>query len=701
MKTNLLKALLLAVGVTASLGTWGSSTTTTYDFEDDKPIFTADSRISVAVESNTGLNSKVVAFTNAKNAANAYSFAHYDFSDLVKGASKVTVSFDYYNTKGGYGIVSLGDATTRGTTGGSSKQTYNGTGALFRIGSNKNYALINSSEILSQSTYCDQWLKVSVTVDNDYKTLSYTVKKNDGTVLTEETNAGYYNEANSCSQIDVFGYINSNKMVMIDNLSITSEIDESRKYVDYTIKYVDADGNEIKDSRTANGLVGLSVQVLSSDKEAIYNQDKSKKYVYDSDDSAAKTIGEEGNTVVTVKFKEAQKYTYAIKAVDESGNELKEIVSGSQFEGDDITAYYSKAFQQDGKWYMADQNKNEPYYGVKFTAAGTTKVTFKEASIEYFAEVEELDVSGSFAVIGGYIAGRYSNGKTGRLSKKSYAYTDAFTNGGKYTLYLWARNNSSSAVANIVVATKAADGTVTALSETFEDWTKGLSASKSLSGIVIPKGSSLVLQNSSDYNSNLELDYIYLVKEETSQQIAISAAGYATAVTSNNVSIPDGVSAYTVSVNDGATVATLNELKGTIPAGTAILVKGSEGSHEFPYSSDETAETSGNKLVAATTAVSATGTQYALSQIGGAVGFYQVKSGVEIPAGKAYLEVSPSTSAKTNFLTLDGETTGITSVSSDVNASGKVYNLQGQLVGRSLNEVKKGMYIVEGKKVFK
>lgn len=54
--------------------------------------------------------------------------------------------------------------------------------------------------------------------------------------------------------------------------------------------------------------------------------------------------------------------------------------------------------------------------------------------------------------------------------------------------------------------------------------------------------------------------------------------------------------------------------------------------------------------------------------------------------------------AKLNF---DGETTGINNIETEATENGKVYNLNGQYVGNSLNGLKKGIYVVNGKKVIK
>lgn len=66
---------------------------------------------------------------------------------------------------------------------------------------------------------------------------------------------------------------------------------------------------------------------------------------------------------------------------------------------------------------------------------------------------------------------------------------------------------------------------------------------------------------------------------------------------------------------------------------------------------------------------------------------------------RAYFVFPTNTSAaKLNF---DGETTGINNIETNATVNGKVYNLNGQYVGNSLNGLKKGIYVVNGKKVIK
>lgn len=65
---------------------------------------------------------------------------------------------------------------------------------------------------------------------------------------------------------------------------------------------------------------------------------------------------------------------------------------------------------------------------------------------------------------------------------------------------------------------------------------------------------------------------------------------------------------------------------------------------------------------------------------------------------RAYFVFPVNAAAKLNF---DDETTGINNIETNATVNGKVYNLNGQYVGNSLNGLKKGIYVVNGKKVIK
>lgn len=221
-----------------------SVATTVHDFEDDNKIFTSQSRITTSIEYDEEIASNVCKFTNASNAQNGYCFANYNMESLTKYANKITINFDY--RPGGRSYVTIGDAETRGNTGGSSKTTYSNIGAIFRVGMDKNNGYINSSTI-ERSKFANVWLNVNVEIDALNKTMSYVVKrKSDGTMITEGTEVDYHNaSAAKCTQIDFFDYIND-AISYVDNLTITTE---SLYYIVQQFQFQTREGTILKSEK--------------------------------------------------------------------------------------------------------------------------------------------------------------------------------------------------------------------------------------------------------------------------------------------------------------------------------------------------------------------------------------------------------------------------------------------------------------------
>lgn len=87
-----------------------------------------------------------------------------------------------------------------------------------------------------------------------------------------------------------------------------------------------------------------------------------------------------------------------------------------------------------------------------------------------------------------------------------------------------------------------------------------------------------------------------------------------------------------------------------------------------------------------------------LSKVGdGEVGFYQLKSGVNVGAGKAYLKIDNPSDAKLKVVFGGDDITGINNVNAANPDSETVYNLNGCRV----NDSYKGIVIVNGKKVIR
>ena len=82
--------------------------------------------------------------------------------------------------------------------------------------------------------------------------------------------------------------------------------------------------------------------------------------------------------------------------------------------------------------------------------------------------------------------------------------------------------------------------------------------------------------------------------------------------------------------------------------------------------------------------------------------FYKAKAETKMNAFRAFFLVPASTDTQALRAVIDGTTTGIDDLNIDtVKADGRVYNLNGQCVGYSLEGLKAGIYIQNGKKVIK
>ena len=130
-----------------------------------------------------------------------------------------------------------------------------------------------------------------------------------------------------------------------------------------------------------------------------------------------------------------------------------------------------------------------------------------------------------------------------------------------------------------------------------------------------------------------------------------------------------------------------------IPAGKAVILKSSTATINLtPATTSQTLD--GNQLQGTTAEMTgAAGNIYVLNKGTNGVGFYKLRASGTIGANKAYLQ---TTSGAREFFLFD-EATGIEMpTAEDVNADAVFYDLQ----GRRVQNPTKGLYIVNGKKVF-
>ncbi|MBP5712416.1 MAG: hypothetical protein J6W77_05380, partial [Prevotella sp.] len=201
----------------------------------------------------------------------------------------------------------------------------------------------------------------------------------------------------------------------------------------------------------------------------------------------------------------------------------------------------------------------------------------------------------------------------------------------------------------------------------------------------------------------------------TAKLNALGEASWATQYVPFDLTLPENTSAYYINEVTGNT-ANLEELSSGIPALTPVVIKNSNGANSvsFPVtkdlsSFDETNLLKGT-LVPIDLDLSNESTNYSLGQLNGNIGFYKFKAAdgttsITLGANKAYLQIPVPTSnsvrgfkfafaADDSLVSEDGGfVDGINEVKTTNDET--YYNLNGLRV----NTLRKGIYIVNGKKV--
>ncbi len=216
-------------------------------------------------------------------------------------------------------------------------------------------------------------------------------------------------------------------------------------------------------------------------------------------------------------------------------------------------------------------------------------------------------------------------------------------------------------------------------------------------------------------SDNVRIDNIELSKYEKISSFNITEAGYATYYTSDAYAMPKGVTGYTITANNGSEL-TMKEAytEGeTVPAQTALVLKGEAGKYSFLPTTSTEITPADNKLhgsdVAAETHVEGTNVKYyklSYDSKGANLGFYWgAENGAAFTNGahKAYLALDGTTllSQKQGFSFADlmnGLTTSINQANAANAAKQSIFDINGRRVN-SWNGAAKGIYIVNGQKV--
>ena len=182
----------------------------------------------------------------------------------------------------------------------------------------------------------------------------------------------------------------------------------------------------------------------------------------------------------------------------------------------------------------------------------------------------------------------------------------------------------------------------------------------------------------------------------------IGKGGYATfAVGDVKGTMSDNVEIFTATRNDGKVVLT-SRTDYNLPVGGCVMLKGTPG-ETFTFTGNASANPKampeGQVLNGGSNPYTVTASDdiFALATIDGTSAFYRVKTGVVIPAHKAYLSLNDAGAKSLTMVEMGDETTAIDCVIDSQEQSSAIFNLAGQRV----EKMQRGIYIVNGKKVLK
>lgn len=203
------------------------------------------------------------------------------------------------------------------------------------------------------------------------------------------------------------------------------------------------------------------------------------------------------------------------------------------------------------------------------------------------------------------------------------------------------------------------------------------------------------------YTTDVKIYYTSHPVVPQTAEVSISSVEYRTYVTAFDVDFTQtaGLTAYVVeSAERGENGIKYVEVT-SVPANTPVILNGTEGTytiHEGEYTGEEI--TNVLKTGPMTVNDDNYGTIFVLNTGANGVGFYLLNNGKTLSEGKCYLEIPKNgTDDGAKFVGFHiGDATGISSVVNPTAERNVVYNLAGQRVAAPT----KGLYIVNGKKVF-
>ena len=424
-KTKLFKSLLVAAGLCVGASAW-AQTTTLLEYGTSDVAWSTTNLAEWTAGGNPSLEDGIVTISGGNGS--------YETSKTIAPTAEAIINVQ---------------AVWRGRSN-TGRAFSAGNGSYFRFGNiivaqndqdqKHGYGFSGLSNIGSVTTFTagsyrvdvtsSTWLLIEMEINTGSNTVkSFSIKSADGTTTyASELNIVLSNPDYTTI---AFGYYKSGRVSttnteQLKSVKVTQTIKET-EYAKYTVKYVCGD-TEIKEASERSGEVDADIILTSSDTENFYANDK--KYIYVSSDVEGKTVASDGSAVVTVTFREAEKYAWTANS-----NVGTYTISGETFEGDKASVTYPLYQLVEGKLWTKgatnstfaqsfDVTENNQEFTLEYTETEIENVVF-------YTEMEDVDGMG--VVNSGNAAARSSQRAAGYSASGNTKFTSLPA--GKYQMY--------------------------------------------------------------------------------------------------------------------------------------------------------------------------------------------------------------------------------------------------------------------------
>ena len=215
--------------------------------------------------------------------------------------------------------------------------------------------------------------------------VSLTIKFSDNLAIIDIDGGSYsaYTKTSGIKDIklSVSGERGYDRDMYVKNYTLKTKEVQAAQFSDYTVKVVE--GSNVLKEEIKSGEVGSTISLTSTDTADFFNDEKSIKYIYVSNNAEGQTIKADGSTVVTITFRQADVYNYTVKAdVDDVV-----IATGKCFEKENATVPYHRYIVKSDATIW----KKEPCGGEKKLEYNYTFTPTSDGQIEVLSYSEVTD----------------------------------------------------------------------------------------------------------------------------------------------------------------------------------------------------------------------------------------------------------------------------------------------------------------------